>query len=108
MRIQIKTQKTQLYQLITRYCPYPMPKLMYTNFKKGLESNSYILEWSIENLGEFIAYVSCINNAPRLVISIEDNMGDNESIKMYKLDIVDLIKRGMIKGIRHEWQLKYI
>jgi len=83
-----------------------LPKMKNTDFLKSTDRNNYSLEWYGKNGSNYRAYVSIEQDNPALVVeTLNENKKPCSSVIISQLSFADLIRRGMIRGIRHERQL---
>ncbi|MCL2427048.1 MAG: hypothetical protein FWD05_12025 [Oscillospiraceae bacterium] len=101
----IKASKTNLYRIVAEYMI--LPKMKETQFKEVPEHKTHYLEWHTICGNTFRASISIIDAHPSLKIESIDKEKKRPccSFIMNRLNLADLVERGMLKGIRHEHQL---
>ena len=103
--IWVQTNKTKLYRLIAAYIH--LPKLKNTNFTEARDGSGYYLEWNVPNGTHYRACYLFANNSPRLVIQIREKQCELfANFMIRKLDVDDLVIRGMIRGVRSISQIR--
>jgi len=102
--IWVKATKTKLYRLIAEHIY--LPKLKDTNFIEVNSRSAYCLEWHAPNGIYYRAFYLFASNSPRLVIQYRgEKQKSFNNFLIRKLDIDDLVTRGMIKGVRSMHQI---
>jgi len=101
----IKASKTNFYRIVAKYVV--LPKMKETHFEEVREQKIHYLKWRTACGSSYRASLSMTEGNLSLMIETIDEKNESPccSFLLSSLNISDLIRRGMIKGIRHEHQL---
>lgn len=103
----IKANKTQLYELIKKYCPYTLPRIENTVYEKANRADAYWLRFSNQEGQWVIAYLEMFCNRPTMRISCRLDHYD-KTITVAEEDVKDMV-REISRGERreHVWTIRW-
>lgn len=92
--LRLKTNKTNLYKLVSGY--EHLPRMRRTKFRKERGRPSYYLEWADGSGLRCSAFFSAVGGKPKLWITKKDLDGLVSSA-IHTLDLEDVKGRGMVE-----------
>lgn len=99
----IKANKTQLYELIKKYCPYELPKMKDTDFEKATRRDAYWLRFSDPEYRYVVVYCEMFCNIPTLRITCRSDEYDT-TIRVKETDIKELVRESRRE---HVWTIRW-